>query len=163
MLLSLLLTSLIIGANPVVVLSLPAGGACKAEEPEAEPPAVPGTSAPVSPPLLPNAFYIPSSPQTPGTPVTPSAPSPVEGPGNSECVVCMETGVRMKCSLRIIFSISWPRFLVQIRFYIIVIVLIPLLVQNNRTQYPARELSSGSNINLHFYKCTFLRAVTLTH
>uniref|UniRef100_A0A3B5KXD4 RING-type domain-containing protein n=1 Tax=Xiphophorus couchianus TaxID=32473 RepID=A0A3B5KXD4_9TELE len=29
----------------------------------------------------------------PGTPVTPSAPTPVEGPGSSECVVCMETGV----------------------------------------------------------------------
>uniref|UniRef100_A0A8C6NJU4 Leucine rich repeat and sterile alpha motif containing 1 n=1 Tax=Nothobranchius furzeri TaxID=105023 RepID=A0A8C6NJU4_NOTFU len=29
---------------------------------------------------------------TPGTPVTPSAPVPLEGPGSSECVVCMETG-----------------------------------------------------------------------
>uniref|UniRef100_A0A673BAJ3 RING-type domain-containing protein n=1 Tax=Sphaeramia orbicularis TaxID=375764 RepID=A0A673BAJ3_9TELE len=38
------------------------------------------TPSPLSPPL------------TPGTPVTPSAPSPVEGPGSSECVVCMETG-----------------------------------------------------------------------
>uniref|UniRef100_A0A8C6KJC0 Leucine rich repeat and sterile alpha motif containing 1 n=1 Tax=Nothobranchius furzeri TaxID=105023 RepID=A0A8C6KJC0_NOTFU len=28
----------------------------------------------------------------PGTPVTPSAPVPLEGPGSSECVVCMETG-----------------------------------------------------------------------
>uniref|UniRef100_A0A673BDS1 RING-type domain-containing protein n=1 Tax=Sphaeramia orbicularis TaxID=375764 RepID=A0A673BDS1_9TELE len=35
---------------------------------------------------------MPSPPLTPGTPVTPSAPSPVEGPGSSECVVCMETG-----------------------------------------------------------------------
>lgn len=75
-----------------------AGGACKAveqEEGEEEEPAVaPGPSSPVSPPLLPNAFHIPGSPQTPGTPVTPSAPSPVEGPGNSECVVCMETGAQ---------------------------------------------------------------------
>lgn len=76
-------------------LPLPAAGACKAVEQEEEEPAVaPGPSGPVSPPLLPNAFHIPGSPQTPGTPVTPSAPSPVEGPGNSECVVCMETGVR---------------------------------------------------------------------
>uniref|UniRef100_A0A7N5ZWE1 RING-type domain-containing protein n=1 Tax=Anabas testudineus TaxID=64144 RepID=A0A7N5ZWE1_ANATE len=35
---------------------------------------------------------LPLPPLTPGTPVTPSAPSPVEGPGSSECVVCMETG-----------------------------------------------------------------------
>lgn len=77
-------------------LPLPAAGACKAVEQEEEEPAVaPGPSGPVSPPLLPNAFHIPGSPQTPGTPVTPSAPSPVEGPGNSECVVCMETGVRI--------------------------------------------------------------------
>uniref|UniRef100_A0AAX7T0D0 RING-type domain-containing protein n=1 Tax=Astatotilapia calliptera TaxID=8154 RepID=A0AAX7T0D0_ASTCA len=34
----------------------------------------------------------PLTPGTPGTPVTPSAPSPVEGPGSSDCVVCMETG-----------------------------------------------------------------------
>uniref|UniRef100_I3K420 Leucine rich repeat and sterile alpha motif containing 1 n=1 Tax=Oreochromis niloticus TaxID=8128 RepID=I3K420_ORENI len=33
----------------------------------------------------------PLTPGTPGTPVTPSAPTPVEGPGSSECVVCMET------------------------------------------------------------------------
>lgn len=80
-------------------LPLPAGGACKAveqeEEEEEEPAVATGPSGPVSPPLLPNAFHIPGSPQTPGTPVTPSAPSPVEGPGNSECVVCMETGVRI--------------------------------------------------------------------
>lgn len=77
-------------------LPLPAEGACKAVEQEEEEPAVaPGPSGPVSPPLFPNAFHIPGSPQTPGTPVTPSAPSPVEGPGNSECVVCMETGVRI--------------------------------------------------------------------
>lgn len=37
---------------------------------------------------------MPSPPFAPGSPVTPSAPSPVEGPGGSECVVCMETGVR---------------------------------------------------------------------
>lgn len=47
-----------------------------------------------SPPSHSNAstFQMPSPPPTPGTPVTPSAPSPVEGPGSSECVVCMETG-----------------------------------------------------------------------
>uniref|UniRef100_A0A8D0DB17 Leucine rich repeat and sterile alpha motif containing 1 n=1 Tax=Sander lucioperca TaxID=283035 RepID=A0A8D0DB17_SANLU len=39
-----------------------------------------------------NQQYMPSPPLTPGTPVTPSAPSPVDGPGGSECVVCMETG-----------------------------------------------------------------------
>lgn len=78
-------------------LPVPAAGACKAveQEEEEEPAVSPGASGPVSPPLLPNAFHIPSSPQPPGTPVTPSAPSPVEGPGNSECVVCMETGVRI--------------------------------------------------------------------
>uniref|UniRef100_A0A671V296 Leucine rich repeat and sterile alpha motif containing 1 n=1 Tax=Sparus aurata TaxID=8175 RepID=A0A671V296_SPAAU len=50
-----------------------------------------------SPPFLPNnsAFQMPSTPTTPGTPVTPSAPSPVEGPGGSECVVCMETGAQV--------------------------------------------------------------------
>lgn len=49
-----------------------------------------------SPPSLPNTstFQMPSPPPTPGTPVTPSAPSPVEGPGSSECVVCMETGAQ---------------------------------------------------------------------
>uniref|UniRef100_A0A673BGE9 RING-type domain-containing protein n=1 Tax=Sphaeramia orbicularis TaxID=375764 RepID=A0A673BGE9_9TELE len=52
-------------------------------------------TAPTPSPLrLPNAspIQMPSPPLTPGTPVTPSAPSPVEGPGSSECVVCMETG-----------------------------------------------------------------------
>lgn len=55
----------------------------------------PSAPPPSTPPLLPNAsaFHAPSSPATPGTPVTPSAPSPVEGPGGSECVVCMEAGV----------------------------------------------------------------------
>ncbi|XP_034402087.1 E3 ubiquitin-protein ligase LRSAM1 [Cyclopterus lumpus] len=50
--------------------------------------------SPCSPQVLPSTstFQIPSPPLTPGTPVTPSAPSPVEGPGSSECVVCMETG-----------------------------------------------------------------------
>uniref|UniRef100_A0A3P8VQN4 Leucine rich repeat and sterile alpha motif containing 1 n=1 Tax=Cynoglossus semilaevis TaxID=244447 RepID=A0A3P8VQN4_CYNSE len=35
--------------------------------------------------------YFPSPPPTPGTPVTPAASSPVEAPGSSECVVCMES------------------------------------------------------------------------
>uniref|UniRef100_A0A7N8WIY5 Leucine rich repeat and sterile alpha motif containing 1 n=1 Tax=Mastacembelus armatus TaxID=205130 RepID=A0A7N8WIY5_9TELE len=48
-------------------------------------------------PSFPNTstIHIPSPPLTPGTPVTPSAPSLVEGPGNSECVVCMETGAQV--------------------------------------------------------------------
>ncbi|XP_017163241.1 E3 ubiquitin-protein ligase LRSAM1 [Poecilia reticulata] len=37
----------------------------------------------------------PRTPGTPGTPVTPSAPTPVEGPGSSECVVCMEVGAQV--------------------------------------------------------------------
>lgn len=51
--------------------------------------------SPSSPPQFFNAsaFEIPGTPPNPGTPVTPSAPSPVEGPGSSECVVCMETVV----------------------------------------------------------------------
>ncbi|KAE8284761.1 E3 ubiquitin-protein ligase LRSAM1 [Larimichthys crocea] len=69
-------------------------GACKAVEQEEEAEVVPTAPSPASPPMLPNtsAFQMPSPPLTPGTPVTPSAPSPVEGPGSSECVVCMETG-----------------------------------------------------------------------
>uniref|UniRef100_A0A669BA05 Leucine rich repeat and sterile alpha motif containing 1 n=1 Tax=Oreochromis niloticus TaxID=8128 RepID=A0A669BA05_ORENI len=48
------------------------------------------------PPFFPSTSNIqmpspPLTPGTPGTPVTPSAPTPVEGPGSSECVVCMET------------------------------------------------------------------------
>ncbi|KAM9821100.1 E3 ubiquitin-protein ligase LRSAM1 [Neosynchiropus ocellatus] len=41
-------------------------------------------------PSTPRSSTSQSPPLTPGTPVTPSAPSPVEGPGGSECVVCME-------------------------------------------------------------------------
>ncbi|XP_053727184.1 E3 ubiquitin-protein ligase LRSAM1 [Synchiropus splendidus] len=43
-------------------------------------------------PSTPRSSTSQSPPLTPGTPVTPSAPSPVEGPGGSECVVCMEQG-----------------------------------------------------------------------
>ncbi|KAM9322532.1 E3 ubiquitin-protein ligase LRSAM1 [Pholidichthys leucotaenia] len=66
-------------------------GACKAEQ-EAE--VAPTPPSPPTPPFLASASNIqmPSPPLTPGTPVTPSAPTPVEGPGSSECVVCMETG-----------------------------------------------------------------------
>lgn len=70
-------------------------GACEADPDEAE--AGP-SSAPTAPsPGLRNAspFHYPSPPLTPGTPVTPSAPSPVDGPGSSECVVCMETGAQV--------------------------------------------------------------------
>lgn len=73
-----------------------AGKVCMPEEDEAGPSSAPPAPTPPSPrtPLLPNASPIlyPSPPLTPGTPVTPSAPSPVDGPGSSECVVCMETG-----------------------------------------------------------------------
>ena len=83
--------------NPPVCFS-PLPGACKAPQEDEEAEDVPTAPSP-SPPFLPNnsAFQMPSTPPTPGTPgtpVTPSAPSPVEGPGTSECVVCMETGVR---------------------------------------------------------------------
>ncbi|XP_041816474.1 E3 ubiquitin-protein ligase LRSAM1 [Chelmon rostratus] len=68
-------------------------GACKAVQQEEEAEVIPTVPSPSFSPLLPNTstFQI-SPPLTPGTPVTPSAPSPVEGPGSSECVVCMETG-----------------------------------------------------------------------
>lgn len=66
-----------------------------ASQKDVEAASAPMASPPLTPPLLPNAtvFHAPSSPVTPGTPVTPSAPSPVETPGISECVVCMETAV----------------------------------------------------------------------
>uniref|UniRef100_A0AAY4EGN0 RING-type domain-containing protein n=1 Tax=Denticeps clupeoides TaxID=299321 RepID=A0AAY4EGN0_9TELE len=42
--------------------------------------------------VLPSAHVLmPTPPLTPSSPVTPSAPSPVDSPGSSECVVCMET------------------------------------------------------------------------
>uniref|UniRef100_UPI003AAACC6E E3 ubiquitin-protein ligase LRSAM1 isoform X2 n=1 Tax=Centroberyx gerrardi TaxID=166262 RepID=UPI003AAACC6E len=68
-------------------------GTCKAAQQEEEE-AAPSAPSPPSPPSPPYALaaQTPSPPLTPGTPVTPSAPSPVEGPGSSECVVCMETG-----------------------------------------------------------------------
>uniref|UniRef100_A0A673BDT6 RING-type domain-containing protein n=1 Tax=Sphaeramia orbicularis TaxID=375764 RepID=A0A673BDT6_9TELE len=68
---------------------------CKAVEQEEGEVVPTAPTAPTPSPLrLPNAspIQMPSPPLTPGTPVTPSAPSPVEGPGSSECVVCMETG-----------------------------------------------------------------------
>uniref|UniRef100_A0A3Q3G996 Leucine rich repeat and sterile alpha motif containing 1 n=1 Tax=Labrus bergylta TaxID=56723 RepID=A0A3Q3G996_9LABR len=69
---------------------------CKAapEEEEEEAEVRPSAPSPSPLPSIPttSAIHIPSPPLTPGTPVTPSAPSPVEGPGSSECVVCMETG-----------------------------------------------------------------------
>ncbi|XP_060916990.1 E3 ubiquitin-protein ligase LRSAM1 [Labrus mixtus] len=70
-------------------------GACKAAPEEEEEAEVRPSAPPPSPlPSIPttSAIHTPSPPLTPGTPVTPSAPSPVEGPGSSECVVCMETG-----------------------------------------------------------------------
>ncbi|XP_035523972.1 E3 ubiquitin-protein ligase LRSAM1 [Morone saxatilis] len=70
----------------------PSEGACKAVLQDEEAELTPSAPPPASPPLLPNISQIPSPPLTPGTPVTPSAPSPVEGPGSSECVVCMESG-----------------------------------------------------------------------
>ncbi|XP_055009333.1 E3 ubiquitin-protein ligase LRSAM1 isoform X2 [Boleophthalmus pectinirostris] len=65
-------------------------GACKAEEDEAGPSSGRSVPSPVLSNISP--IHYPSPPLTPGTPVTPSAPSPVDGPGSSECVVCMETG-----------------------------------------------------------------------
>ncbi|XP_056288200.1 E3 ubiquitin-protein ligase LRSAM1-like [Pseudoliparis swirei] len=70
----------------------PPPGACKVvhqdKEEEAElAPTSPPSCSPESPPST-SSFQT----STAGTPVTPSAPSPVEGPGTSECVVCMETG-----------------------------------------------------------------------
>ncbi|XP_017296619.1 E3 ubiquitin-protein ligase LRSAM1 [Kryptolebias marmoratus] len=67
----------------------PTAGCSKAVEQEEE--AVP------SAPSFPNIAIVPtpSPPRSPGTPVTPSAPVPVEEPGSSECVVCMETGSRV--------------------------------------------------------------------
>uniref|UniRef100_A0A3B4V714 Leucine rich repeat and sterile alpha motif containing 1 n=1 Tax=Seriola dumerili TaxID=41447 RepID=A0A3B4V714_SERDU len=68
--------------------------ACEAVQQEEAAEVTPSAPPPSSPPFLPSTSTIqmPSPPLTPGTPVTPSAPSPVEGPGSSECVVCMETG-----------------------------------------------------------------------
>uniref|UniRef100_A0A3Q2XB28 Leucine rich repeat and sterile alpha motif containing 1 n=1 Tax=Hippocampus comes TaxID=109280 RepID=A0A3Q2XB28_HIPCM len=68
----------------------PEGKTRTEEIPPAEPsssffPSIPNTSGSLTP----------SPPLTPGTPITPSAPSPVEGPGGSECVVCMETGAQV--------------------------------------------------------------------
>ncbi|XP_037548432.1 E3 ubiquitin-protein ligase LRSAM1 [Nematolebias whitei] len=69
----------------------PAAGACKAVEQEEDVPKAPSSSSP--PPSFPSTSIIqtPSPTQSPRTPVTPSAPVPVDGPGSSECVVCMET------------------------------------------------------------------------
>lgn len=77
----------------------PQAAACmdvEQEEPAGVTPSAPSpplAPSPSAPPPLPPALNIqyPSPPLTPGTPVTPSCPVPVEGPGGSECVVCMET------------------------------------------------------------------------
>ncbi|XP_043951965.1 E3 ubiquitin-protein ligase LRSAM1 [Gambusia affinis] len=73
----------------------PPAGTSKAETPT-------GLTPPPSPVLpstatapTPSPPRSPRTPGTPGTPVTPSAPTPVEGPGSSECVVCMETGAQV--------------------------------------------------------------------
>nr|XP_043868455.1 E3 ubiquitin-protein ligase LRSAM1 isoform X1 [Solea senegalensis]XP_043868456.1 E3 ubiquitin-protein ligase LRSAM1 isoform X1 [Solea senegalensis] len=68
-------------------------GACKAALQDREEEVLPSAPPPSSPPSFPSTStaQFPSPPLTPGTPVTPAAPSPVEGPGSSECVVCMET------------------------------------------------------------------------
>uniref|UniRef100_A0AAR2KCG0 RING-type domain-containing protein n=1 Tax=Pygocentrus nattereri TaxID=42514 RepID=A0AAR2KCG0_PYGNA len=60
------------------------------EEPEAGPlvPTAP-LQQQLTPPLTPN------TPLTPQTPLIPIAPSPVDGPGSSECVVCMEAGCQV--------------------------------------------------------------------
>lgn len=61
----------------------PSEGACKADPQEEE--AVP------SPSSLPSAPGETPTSTPPLTPVNPSAPSLIDGPGSSECVVCMET------------------------------------------------------------------------
>uniref|UniRef100_A0A1A8G523 Leucine rich repeat and sterile alpha motif containing 1 n=1 Tax=Nothobranchius korthausae TaxID=1143690 RepID=A0A1A8G523_9TELE len=65
-------------------------GVRKADQQEQE--VVP--TAPSAPPCTSrtSTLQTPSPPRSPGTPVTPSAPVPLDGPGSSECVVCMETG-----------------------------------------------------------------------
>ncbi|XP_054613289.1 E3 ubiquitin-protein ligase LRSAM1 isoform X2 [Dunckerocampus dactyliophorus] len=71
-------------------------GACKVLEQSEEAEVTP--SEPSSyPSPIPSTSHVltPSPPLTPGTPITPSAPSPVEGPGSSECVVCMETAAQV--------------------------------------------------------------------
>lgn len=72
-------------------------GACKLSPEEVgEAVALPSAPSPSTPPFTSTpTVHIPSPPPSPGTPVTPSAPSPVEGPGSSECVVCMETGAQV--------------------------------------------------------------------
>ncbi|XP_023816444.1 E3 ubiquitin-protein ligase LRSAM1 isoform X1 [Oryzias latipes] len=60
---------------------------------EAGPSAPPPPSPPV--PQSSSAMQTPSPPCSPGTPVTPSGPPLLEGPGSSECVVCMETGSKV--------------------------------------------------------------------
>uniref|UniRef100_A0A3Q3SPM1 Leucine rich repeat and sterile alpha motif containing 1 n=2 Tax=Mastacembelus armatus TaxID=205130 RepID=A0A3Q3SPM1_9TELE len=72
-------------------------GACKPVQQDEVAEVIPTAPSTASGPSFPNTstIHIPSPPLTPGTPVTPSAPSLVEGPGNSECVVCMETGAQV--------------------------------------------------------------------
>ncbi|XP_070298747.1 E3 ubiquitin-protein ligase LRSAM1 isoform X2 [Salvelinus sp. IW2-2015] len=62
----------------------PSEGACKAD-PQVE-------EAVQSPSSLPSAPGETPTSTPPLTPVNPSAPSLIDGPGSSECVVCMETG-----------------------------------------------------------------------
>ncbi|XP_061836601.1 E3 ubiquitin-protein ligase LRSAM1 isoform X1 [Nerophis lumbriciformis] len=67
-------------------------GACKMVEQSEETEVIPSEPSFFFPPIPDtSSIMTPSPPLTPGTPITPSAPSPVEGPGGSECVVCMET------------------------------------------------------------------------
>ncbi|KAM7393354.1 hypothetical protein PAMA_008151 [Pampus argenteus] len=75
----------------------PEVGACKAAQEDEEVEPIATASAPSSPPSLPgtSTVQIHNPPLTPGTPVTPSASSPLEEPGSSECVVCMETGAQI--------------------------------------------------------------------
>ncbi|KAM4719902.1 E3 ubiquitin-protein ligase LRSAM1 [Anableps anableps] len=76
-------------------------GACKAVQMEEE--VTPTGPTPPPSPFFPSTSTVqtpspprsPRTPGTPGTPVTPSAPTLVEGPGSSECVVCMETGAQV--------------------------------------------------------------------
>ncbi|XP_062290382.1 E3 ubiquitin-protein ligase LRSAM1 isoform X1 [Scomber scombrus] len=68
---------------------------CTGKQQDEETETIPTAPSPPSPPPSTSAIQMPSPPLTPGTPITPSAPSPLEGPGSSECVVCMETGAQV--------------------------------------------------------------------
>ncbi|XP_024124274.1 E3 ubiquitin-protein ligase LRSAM1 [Oryzias melastigma] len=75
-------------------------GAGKSDQKDQSNEVGPSAPLPPSPPFLLSSSAIqtpspPCTPGTPGTPVTPSGPALLEGPGSTECVVCMETGSKV--------------------------------------------------------------------